>query len=188
MTRFWLALTLIAAPVLVSTARSDYASAKRKFDLIESERLKPGSKITLTARELNAYVNQELPKAVTGGVRDPKLELGTASAVGSAMVDFVKLRSGQGSPPGWLMRQLLSGERPVTVAARVTSGGGRATVEVERVEVSGVTIEGRMLDFLIRNYLMTYYPDAKVGQPFELAHNIERLDIKPAQVDVILRK
>lgn len=185
--RFWPALVL-SAPLLLVSSRSDYASIKRKFDLIESERLKPGSKVTLSGRELNAYVDRELPRVAPDGVREPKLELGAGSAVGSALVDFVKLRSAQGSPPGWLMRQLLAGEHPVTVTARITSGGGRATVDLERVEVSGITIEGRMLDFLIRNYLLTYYPDAKVGQPFELAHHIERFDIKPAQVDVILRK
>src|SRR5437899_1748971 len=128
MARFWLALTLVAAPLLLSSSGSDYASVKRKFDLIESDRLKPGSKITLSARELKAYVDQELPKVAPEGVRESKLELGAGRAVGSALVDFVKLRSGQGSPPGWLMRQLLAGERPVTVTARITSAGGRATV------------------------------------------------------------
>ena len=86
------------------------------------------------------------------------------------------------------MRQLLQGEHPVTVTAHIDSGGGRATVDVQRVEVSGVVIEGRMLDYLIQNYLLPYYPDAKVGQPFELSHRIDRLDVQPARVDVILKK
>ena len=85
------------------------------------------------------------------------------------------------------MSKLLDGERPVEVTAHIRSGGGRATVDVESVKVSGVTIEGRVLDFLIHNYLLPNYPDAKVGQPFELSHGIDRLDVKPALVDVLIR-
>lgn len=187
MRRFWL-LALLAGPLLVYSARSDYASCQRKFDLIENDRLRAGSKVTLSPGELNAYVEQELPKVVPQGVREPKLQLGVGTATGSAMIDFVKLQSAQGKPPGWLMRQLLQGERPVAVTARIESAAGRATVNVQKVEISGVTIEGRMLDYLIHNYLLPYYPDAKVGEPFELSHNIDRLDVQPTRVDVILKK
>ena len=86
------------------------------------------------------------------------------------------------------MRQLLQGEHPVTVTAQVQSGGGRATVNVQRVEVSGIVVEGRMLEYLIQNYLLPYYPEAKVGEPFELSHRIDRIDLQPARVDVILKK
>jgi len=187
MRRFW-PLALLALPLLVYSARSDYASCQRKFDVIESDRLRPGSRVTLSQRELNAYVEQELPKVVPQGVREPKLELGAGTATGSAWIDFVKLQSAQGRPPGWLMRQILQGEHPVTVTARIDSAGGRATVNVQSVEIAGITIEGRMLDYLIQNYLLSYYPDAKVGEPFELSHNIDRLDVQPTRVDVILKK
>ena len=179
-------LLFVAVPFYASS-QSDYTSVKHKFELIENERLRPGSKVTLSPQELNAYVREEVPKTVPEGVREPKVELGTGSATGSALVDFVKLRSAQGKAPGWLMRQLLAGEHPVTVVARIQSGGGRATAEVQSVEISGMTIEGRMLDFLIQNYLLPYYPDAKIGQPFELSHRMERLDIKPNQVAVYIK-
>ncbi|HUJ20131.1 MAG TPA: hypothetical protein VLX58_01360 [Bryobacteraceae bacterium] len=187
MTRVW-PLAILAVPLLVYSSRSDYASVQHKFDLIEQDRLKPGSRVTFTPRELNAYVEAELPKVAPEGVREPKLELGSGTATGSALIDFVKLRSAQGKPPGWLMRQVLEGERPVTVFARIQSANGRATVSVERVDISGITIEGRMLDYLIRNYLLPYYPDAKVDEPFEMSHRIDRLDIQPTRVDVILKK
>lgn len=193
MRRFWLALAvagllLLGGLPLLFSARSDYASVQHKFDLIEGDRLKPGSRVTLTERELNAYAVEEIPKVVPEGVRNPQLQLGSGSATGSALVDFLKLHSGRGEPPGWLARQLLAGERPVTVTARISSGGGRATVNIESVQVSGITIEGRMLDFLIQNYLLPYYPDAKIGQPFEMSHRIDRLDIQPSRVDVILQR
>jgi hypothetical protein len=187
MKRFW-PLAILAVPLLVHSSRSDYTSAQRKFDLIENDRLRPGSKVTLSQREINAYVEQEAPQVVPQGLREPKLELGAGMATGSAVVDFLKLRSAQGKPPGWLMRQLLQGEHPVTVTAQIESGGGRATVNVQRVEVSGVVIEGRMLDYLIQNYVLPYYPEAKVGEPFEMSHRIDRIDIQPTRVDVILKR
>ncbi len=187
MTRSW-PLALVAVPLLLFSSRPDYSAVRHKFDLIESGRLRPGSRVTFTERELNAYVEQELPKSVPQGVRDPKLELGSGTATGSALIDFLKLEHAAGSPPGWLMRQLLQGEHPVTVSARISAANGHATVDVQRVEISGVTIEGRLLDYLIRNYLNAYYPDAKVGQPFQMSYRIDRLDIQPARVDVFLRK
>jgi len=178
-------LAILAAP-LSPSSHSDYLSAKRKFDLIESDRLKPGSQVSLSQKELNAWVEAELPKAAPEGVRNTKLELGTGTAVGTALVDFIKLGKAHGKPPGWLMSKLLEGEHPVSVAARMVSGNGRATVEVERVEVGGMAIEGRMLDFLIHNYLLPAYPDAKVGEPFELGHRIERIDVRPGAAAVII--
>lgn len=178
----------ILVVTLSSGSKSDYLSAKQKFDLIEQDRLKPGSKVTLTQRELNAYVEAELPHSVPEGVRNPKVELGAGWASGAALVDFVKLRQAQGKPPGWLMAKLLEGEHAVNVTVRITSGAGKATVDVERVEVGGVAIEGRMLEFLIRNYLIPIYPDAKVGEPFTLGHRIERVDVKPSVATILIAK
>jgi len=187
MRRVMVGLALLAAPFLYSSA-SDYLSVKRKFESIENHSLKPGSRVSLTPRELNAYVQEEVPKVVPDGVREPKVELGNGAASASAMIDFAKVRRAQGKPPGWLMSKLLSGERPVKVNALIQSASGRATVDVQSVEVSGMTIDGAMLDYLIDHYLRAVYPTAVVGQPFELGHRIERLEIKPSNVAVVIGK
>ena len=169
-----------------SATPGDYAAAKAKFDRIESDSLRAGARIRLTPAELNAWVEQQVP-AVTGGVRNPRLELiAPGQARGSALVDFVRLRSSQGHPPGWLLTKLLEGEHPVNVTARIRSGNAEATVDVERVEISGIAIDGAALDFLIRNFLLPLYPDAAVGRPFPLAHHIDRLDVQPEGVTVII--
>jgi hypothetical protein len=179
-------IAAILVQPLSPSPRGEYASAKRKFDLIESDKLKPGTRITLSQKELNAYVEEELPHTVAQGVRSPRLELGAGSASGFALVDFIKIGRAQGKPPGWLMTKLLEGEHPVSVTTRITSSGGRATVEVDRVEVGGMAIEGRMLDFLIRNYLIPIYPNAKVGEPFEIGHHIESIDVRPGVATVLI--
>lgn len=177
----------LLAPLMLGSP-GDYDSARRKFDLIERDRLKPGSSISLSPRELNAWVAQTIPTVAPEGVRNPKLDLGSGTATGSALVDFVRIRRAQGKPPNWLMARLLQGEHPVTVTASIESGGGRATVNVDRVEVSGIQIQGEMLDFLIHTFVLPIYPDAKVGEPFELGHHIDRLEVRPAAVAVVIRR
>jgi hypothetical protein len=171
--------------VALGAAYNDYVSAKRKFDDIESGRLRAGQRVTLNQRELTAYVEKEAP----AGVRSPRIELTSPEiATGAAMIDFLKVRRAQGYQPGWLMSKLLDGERPVRVTARIHSGGGTATVEVQKVEISGITVDGKTLDFLIRNFLLAQYPDAAVNRPFEMGHHIDRLDVQSGAVNVVIGK
>jgi hypothetical protein len=153
------------------------------MDSIENDRLHPGARVSLTYPEIDAWVAREAPD----GVRNPRIQVTARGiATGSALIDFAKVRRAQGQAPGWLMSKLLEGERPVSVTARVRSSGGTATVDVERVEISGVAVDGRTLDFLIQNIVMPLYPTAVVGRPFELGHRIERLDVAPASVAVLI--
>jgi hypothetical protein len=177
-------LFVAVAAAGIAPAFDNYDSARQKFGLIESERLRPGARVTLTYPELDAWVAHEAPN----GVRNPHLQVTPRGSVtGTAIVDFVKVRRAQGQEPGWFMRKLLEGERPVSVTARIRSSGGIATVDVERVEISGVVIDGSTLDFLIQNVLLPLYPDAAVGRPFELGHRIERLDLAPTAVAVVIK-
>src|SRR3954463_10364843 len=115
------AILAVLVPLLGSPS-SEYASAKRKLDLIESEKLRPGSRVLLTSRELNAWVAGEVADYASQGFRDPKLDLGDDSATGTALIDSRKLRQAAGKPQGWIMTKLLAGERPVQVKARIHSG------------------------------------------------------------------
>jgi len=181
----WLALPALIA-VSFGAASSAYVSAHEKLDHIESDRLPPGTRVQLSAGELTAYVQHEAP-TVTDGVRNLDLQLvAPGVAKGSALIDFAKVQRSQGNAPGWLMTKLLQGERPVSVTARIRSAAGTATVDVQRVEISGIVIDGRTLDFLIDNILLPLYPNAVVGRPFELGHHIEKLDVQPRAVGIII--
>lgn len=173
----------LLAVVALWAAPDDYSSVIKKHDLVESDSLKAGSRVEMSVAELNAYAAHELP----AGVRNAKLVISAPGiASGSALVDFGKLQRAQGAQSGWLLSKLLDGERPVAVTVSVRSARGRATVDVKRVGISGLEIEGATLDFLIRNVLLPLYPNAVVGQPFELGHRIERLDLETRGVTVII--
>jgi hypothetical protein len=184
--RFVLLLIGVGAAVATTT---DYLSAQRKFEQIGNGKVKPGSQVVIANRELNAWVQKEIPEVAPDGLRNPEVRLGLGRASGTALIDFLKLRRAAGSPePGWILRKLLSGEHEVTVTTRVDSGAGKATVNVEEVEISGIPVSGAALDYLIQNYLLPRYPDTKIGKPFELGHKIDRLDIRPEAVRVIMQR
>jgi hypothetical protein len=173
----------LATAAALAAAYTDYASAARKLDWISSDQPRPGSRVELTAAELAAYAQHQAPQ----GVRNARLEIAPSGvATGSALVNFNELQASQGHQPGWLMSKLLTGEHPVSVTARLISGNGRAKVEVQRVTLSGIEISGGTLDFLIHNFLLELYPDAAVDRTFELAHHIDRLEVQPGGVSVVI--
>ena len=177
----WAAPLALAATV--GAAYTDYASARHKLDLIESDHLRDGARIELSDRELTAYAQHEAPQ----GVRQAHLEIGPSGlATGSALIDFNEVQRSLGRQSGWLMSKLLEGEHPVSVTARLTSSSGQARVDVQRVTVSGIDIEGGTLDFLIQNILLPLYPDATVDRPFELAHRVDRIEVHPGGVSVVI--
>ncbi len=181
------ALSVTVLPRLDGTTAAQPALAvEKKFDLIRRHQVPPGSNVAIGKDELNAYVRAEAKKVAPEGIRDPRLELGTNRASGFALIDFPKLRQAQGKPLNWFMARLLAGERRVRVDAHIRSGSGKAVVDLDSVEISGITIRGNALDYLIRNFLWTYYPNAQVGRPFELAHRIDRLEVRPTEVQVIM--
>lgn len=181
--RAWIAGVLLP---LVAGPAPEHLSAKRKFQSIQSETLRPGTRVVITGSELNAWILGEFSQIAPAGVRQPQVELGSGTATGTALIDFVRIRQAQGKPPSWMVAKLLGGERPVRVITKIRSQAGTATVDVVRVEVSGIPVEGAILDFLIRNYLLPNYPEAKVGQPFDLGYRMERIEVQPSQAFVII--
>lgn len=183
----WFAIVLLAAGTSFAT-RTEYLNAQKKFQQIDKGRFKPGTRVPISSQELNAYVQAELPKVAPAGVRKPVVKMqGSNTATGTALIDFVKLRSAQGKPPGFLLRTLLGGEHEVQVTTKVRSANGKATVDLQRVQVSGVEISGSALDFLVQNYLIPNYPDAKIGEPFALPKHVSRIEVEPGVSYVVTK-
>ncbi len=163
------------------------AGVDRKLDLIESGRLRPGARVNFAPGELNAWLGEQARRYFPGAVRNIRLSLGNNSATGYADVDFVKLRqAATGESPGWIMRNLFSGERPIMVQAHFVSARGGARVDIDSVRIGGVPIEGRALDFLIRNYVRPTFPDLKLSEWFQLADRVERIATAPSGAMVFI--
>ncbi len=164
------------------------ASVTRRLDLIESGKAKPGEVFHFTPAELNAWVRVKAPGIVHDGFRDPQLRLGNGTASASALIDFVKVRHAGGVETNWLVTKLIQGEKLVTARATIESAHGRATVHLVRVEIGGIAVTGAPLDFLVQNFFLPFYPDAKIDEPFELAGNVDRIVVTPAEALVYIRR
>jgi hypothetical protein len=182
-----LLLLALAAIAPLPAADAAFGRAWNKLERIESGQVRPGSVIVFTPAEMNAWARGRVPQMYEG-IRDPSVQLGTGTATGSALIDFLKMRQGEGLATNSLVAKLIEGERPLKVSMRLESGGGRATAHLTRLEISGIAVTGAALDFLMNEFFLQLFPDAKVNQPFELRDNIERIDIRPDGVRVTMRK
>jgi hypothetical protein len=54
------------------------------------------------------------------------------------------------------------------------------------VEVSGIPIEGRTLDFLIDAYVRPTFPEVKISQWFPLPDRVDRFTVSPSGVVVVI--
>jgi hypothetical protein len=174
------------APVLLA-ADPIFERAWNKLDSIDSGRARPGSVIVITQAEWNAWAQVRVPQLVEG-IRNPRIELGTGTATGSAIVDFLKMRQSEGVATNPVLAKLIDGERPLKVSVRLDSGAGRCTVHLMRVEISGIAASGVVLDLLVSTFFQPVFPDAKIDQPFELGDNIERISVLPSGVRVSIKK
>jgi hypothetical protein len=182
---FWL-LTLLVPRLFAADPLA--TSAQQKLDLIGEEKAQPGSTVVLTPPEINAWIQEKRLKAFPEGMRNEHIDLGTGTADGAALVDFLKLGKAKGQEVNRLVGMLISGERQLKLSMRVESANSKCTVFLTKVELSGVPVEGSILDFLIKNFFEPRYPDAKINQPFDLDYNIDRIEIQPSGVRVSIKK
>ena len=164
----------------VNLAEAAESVPRRKLNLLEQD-LAPAGWVTFSAKEVNTLAAEEIPKQGITGVTRPYVELGRNSAIGSARIDFARIRESSGEPPGPLVR-LLGGEKDVSVAVNFRSSAGTVQIDVTRVTINGLAIEGRLLDWLVENYLLPLYPTAKIGKPFEIGFHVEHIEVSPARV------
>jgi hypothetical protein len=156
--------------ILLFFASGDYISVQKKFETIASDRLRPGARVFLSSRELDAFARGQALEIAPKAIRDVKFQIGEGSATASAMVNFLELDKSRGGQPNWLMEKFLQGERAVKVSARVQS------------------IEGAALDFLIEHYVIPQFPEARVAEWFKMSHHIDHLEIHPSGVTVVIGK
>lgn len=176
-------LTVIAACVLAAGS-PEALSVRQKIERFEADLVPANSKVFFGSAELNKYIAELLHDEVGDGIRNPVLSLGTNRGEGRATVDFTKLQTAKGRPPGMLLGLLLRGEHDLEVRVRTKSGGGQGQVDVEEVAVDGLVLRGRALELLIDYYLTPRVPEVKIGKPFELKHGVDRFEAAPEGVTV----
>ncbi len=183
--RRFLLLAVTASALFAGDPLAD--SAQKKLDSISDQKLKRGAVVTLSPGEINAWIHEKALKAFPEGIRNEHIDLGPGTADGNALVDLTKISKGKNSVNP-LIARMIEGERPLRIAIRVESANGRCTVFLTHVELSGVAIDGSILDFLIKHFVQPRYPDIKINEPFDLDFNIERVELQPTGVRVLIKK
>lgn len=130
--RFFLLLAISAAMLFAADPLAD--SAQQKLDSIADRKLKPGAVVTLSSREINAWIHEKAVKAFPEGIRNEHIDLGPGTADGNALVDLTKISKSTNSVNP-LIARLIEGERPLKVSIRVESANGRCTVFLTHVEL-----------------------------------------------------
>ncbi|HEV8145152.1 MAG TPA: hypothetical protein VGP79_02150 [Bryobacteraceae bacterium] len=181
--------TLFAAlaPV-IQAADPLYVSARHKLESIEQRKVARGSAVFFSVAEINSWARNRLPELIPAGIREQRVELGTDTATGFALIDFLKLRHAQGQESGWLVTKLIEGERQVKVNIRMQSGGGKCTVFLTRVQIGVAVASGGLLNLLLNTFFLPLYPDSKINEAFELDYDIERIEIRSAGVRVLIKR
>jgi hypothetical protein len=177
-----LALTLLFA------GDQYFQSAEAKLDTIQDGKAKRGAVIVFSLQEINSWARYKVPEIVPQGIRNQKVTLANDSGTAYALMDFLKMRHAEGKATGWFMTRLIEGERPVTIAIHMESGGGYAKVDLTRVEISNAVASGTVLDFLIKTFFLPLYPTAHINEKFEIGYNIDRIDIRSTGVRVTMKK
>jgi hypothetical protein len=180
---------LLALATCADTPRQ-LISAQYKVDLIQKDRWPRNDAISFNSEELVALGMAQINPAAPGAVERPQLTLGRNGATARAVINFDRLRqnsSRTNSTGEWLYSRFLTGERPVTVTVEVSSRAGTMTIHPTSVTISGVTLSGGGLEFLLNTFLLPRYPDAVIDRPFPLRSNIDRIQVS-AENALVIRK
>jgi hypothetical protein len=148
-------------------------SANRKFQhIIQNSRRNPPDQTptVLTEREVNAYVASDMVK-LPAGVESVRFHGRPGVIDATARVDFDQIRASR--PNSNPLLSLFSGVHDVHVIANAAANGGRGRVEIQSVDIDGVSVPRIALELFISHYLTPRYPDIGMTSTFHLAYRID---------------
>ena len=149
----------------------------------EQESAKPRS-TAFTQAETNSYLKYKSGDLLPTGLTQPELTMiGGGRVSGRAVVDLDVVRQKQSSG-GWFdPTSYLTGKLPVTAVGKIVTWDGNAKFELERAEVSGVSIPKSFLAQLV-NYFTRTADNPKgssIDDTFELPAEIRRIDVEASR-------
>ena len=143
---------------------------------------------TFSQAETNSYLKYNAKDLLPTGMTQPEITLigqgGRLSGKAIIDLDVVRQKSSSG---GWLdPTSYLTGKLPVTASGRIVTGDGKARFEVERAEVSGVTIPRSFLAQMVTFFTRTADnpKGSSIDDTFEMPANIRRIDVESARFTV----
>ena len=130
--------------------------------------------------ETNSYLKYKAGDLLPTGLMQPELTIiGAGRVSGKAVVDLDVVRQKQSSG-GWFdPTSYLTGKLPVTAIGKIVTWDGKGKFELERAEISGLTIPksflGQMVNFFTRT--ADNPKGSSIDDVFELPADIQRIDV-----------
>ena len=142
---------------------------------------------TFTQAETNSYLKYNAGGLLPTGLTQPEVTLHARNRLsGKAIVDLDIVRQ-KSSSGGWFdPTSYLTGKLPVTASGRIITGDGKARFEVERAEVSGITIPRSFLAQMVNFFTRTADnpKGSSIDDTFEMPAKIRRIDVEPGRFTV----
>ncbi len=147
------------------------ADAKFQHIIANSERNPPDQSPTiLSEREINAWFQAGRVKLPIG-VKRVSFKGLPGAIEANAQVDFDEITASRRSSNPLL--SLFSGVHEVHAVARAAGSGGTGRIDVERVELDGVTIPRTALEFFIDRYIRPKNPEVGLHSEFKMPYRID---------------
>jgi hypothetical protein len=160
-----------------SSNSSQVASVERKVQHLQSNGAQahpdPGP-TEFTEQEINAYFasgNVSLP----GGVQSVVFQEQPGVIVGTARVDFDRIKAGKNSYNPLL--SVFSGLHDVVVTAPAYGANRQGVVHVDSVSIDGVEVPRFVLELFVEKYLKPKYPNIGIDSRFALPARVDAATI-----------
>jgi len=174
-----------------SSSKLDGARFEKKLALIveQSEsRVRSPRRTAITENEVNAYFAHQGREHVPDGIVEPHVTIvGDGRLAGRALVDLDAVRKKQSSG-GWFdPTSYLTGRLPVAATGVLRTRNGVAWLDVQTVQVAGVTVPKQLLQQLVTHYSRT--PDMpewlNLDDPFSLPAGIREILVGRGEAVVV---
>ncbi len=130
--------------------------------------------------ETNSYLKYKAGDLLPTGLMQPELTMiGAGRVTGKAVVDLDVVRKKQSSG-GWFdPTSYLTGKLPVTASGKIVTWDGKGKFELERAEVSGLTIPKSFLAQMVNFFTRTADnpKGSSIDDVFALPADIRRIDV-----------
>jgi hypothetical protein len=178
------ALLLSSTVMLLAVSPEESQSAAKKLERISQGEMTPGERITLSASEINSFLQYDYAGLIPEGIRDLHVEFESDIGIVSGRADFSRLSDAQDAATRLLL-MMLRGEHAFVARVRYVSSGGRAQADVDSFLVDGRELKGPILDWIVQNYVATDLEGFALGQPTSLGNNLEQIRLETGQAVVV---
>ena len=138
--------------------------------------------VRITEREANSYLHHELSSSFPPGVSEARLQFQPTRPIGSAVIDFDRMKEALRAPPHPIADFLLRGVHTLAVEGTLSGSEGTAEFHLETVILDGITLPRLVVEFLIEHYLKARYPTVATDRPFHLPLSIDRVSVEAGSV------